>query len=566
VNDSESAAGGGSSGHNARKSQSEVKKQAATAHQLEDALHELGVYKVELEVQHEELLAGRALLEESHARYFRLFDLVPVGLIRLSRRATILEVNVLGARMLGLDRTQLGPGERPFLVHVASESMTAFQQHFERAFASKKMETCELTLRAPGETKIFVRLQSIRSPAEKAADLFVTITDLTERRLIEEELEAQKIVADNAKRAKDQFLAMLSHELRTPLTPVLAVIDELESMRSHTEEERSVFAMMRRNLELESQLIDDLLELTRVNTGKLQLSRKVMDVHRCLINAIEICRREIAEKKLRIESDLHSLRHFAYADDMRLHQVFWNILKNAIHFSGPGDCITVKSRGGVGSRLVIEVRDTGSGIEPSALERIFDPFVQENFSGRRRPAGLGLGLAIARLIVEAHDGSVTAESAGLGQGATFRIELPAVAPPRTKAPGGTVAPPAPALRSEGMRILLIEDHDDTRNVLRRLLQGHGFEVATVANAKEAKTRCVKQKFDLILSDLGLPDAGGCELFKELHQRHGIPGIAISGFGADGDLQETKAAGFSAHLVKPLNVKDLREAIRNVLHR
>jgi two-component system, chemotaxis family, CheB/CheR fusion protein len=246
--------------------------------------------------------------------------------------------------------------------------------------------------------------------------------------------------------------------------------------------------------------------------------------------------------------------------------VFWNILKNAIHFSGPRDCITVKSRGGVGSRLVIKFRDTGSGIEPSALERIFDPFVQANSSGRRRPAGLGLGLAIARSIIEAHGGSLTAESAGLGQGATFRIELPAVEPPLRKAPADKVAPPAPALRSEGLRMLLIEDHDDTRNVLRRLLQGHGFEVATVANAKEAKTRCGEQKFDLILSDLGLPDAGGCELFKELHQRHGIPGIAISGFGADGDLQETKAAGFSAHLVKPLNVKDLREAIRNVLHR
>src|SRR5438046_4894375 len=259
---------------------------------------------------------------------------------------------------------------------------------------------------------------------------------------------------------------MLSHELRTPLTPLVALLEDLAAEPGRSPEDLAALALMRRNLDLETHLIDDLLDLTRVTGGKLQLHRETTDVHLCLRQAIEICQPDIDAKELQLAIELDAPRHFVDADASRLQQIFWNLIKNAVKFTPVGGRITIETRSGEASRLTVEFRDTGIGIDSSALWHLFEPFFQVQRALRQRVGGLGLGLAICKAITEAHGGTLIAASAGLGKGTTFRLELATVAEPHTEV-HRLITDVAPT-RHEELRLLLVEDHDDTREVLARL--------------------------------------------------------------------------------------------------
>jgi len=531
---------------------------------LRSAVEELHIFDAELQIQNEELLESRAQIEESQKKYFRHFDLAPVGLIRLDHKGLILAANILGAQMLDVNRLQLHALPRLFLAHVAPDSLATFHQHLESALASGKMETCELSLRNVAGHETFVRMQSVISHGERAQlDFYITLTDLTERREIEQKLELQKVLAEAAVASKELLFGMLSHELRTPLTPLIALLQHLAADERRSVEDIETFAIMRRNLDLEIHLIDDLLDVTRITGGKLQLRRETIDVSVCLQQAIGICQAEIHGKGLQLAINLDAPRHFINADASRLQQVFWNLIKNAVKFTPTGGQITIETRGEHASNLTVEFRDTGIGIESWPLGRIFDPFFQVGHSLKQRTGGLGLGLAICKAITEAHGGTLTAASAGLGKGATFRLELATVGEPDVKM--GTLATGAaiPA-RREGLRLLLVEDHDDTREVLARLLSRRGYEVEAARNAQEARSLSSGKTFDLLVSDISLPDATGYQLLDELGARHGLRGIAMSGFGSDADLAQSKAAGFLEHLVKPIDAKVLDAAIQRVV--
>ena len=531
---------------------------------LRSAVEELNIFDAELQIQNEELLESRAQIEESQKKYFHHFDLAPVGLIRVDHNGLILDTNILGAQMLNVNRLQLHALPRLFLAHVAPDSLAIFQQHLESALASGKMETCELSLRNVAGHETFVRMQSVTSRGERdETDFYITLTDLTERREIEQKLELQKVLAEAAVASKELFFGMLSHELRTPLTPLIALLQDLVADRRRSAEDLEAFAIMRRNLDLEIHLIDDLLDVTRMTGGKLQLHRKIIDVHLCLQQAIGICQAEIDGKGLQIAIALDAPRHFVNADASRLQQVFWNLIKNAVKFTPSGGRIAIETRCDEAGHLTIEFRDTGIGIESWPLGRIFDPFFQVGHSLRQRAGGLGLGLAICKAITEAHGGTLTATSAGLGKGATFRLELATVAEPHMEVRGLTTDAASPA-RREGLRLLLVEDHDDTRDVLARLLSRRGYEVETARNVQEARALSSEKTFDLLVSDIGLPDATGCELLIELSAKHGLRGIAMSGFGSDADLAQSKEAGFLEHLVKPIDAKTLDAAIQRVV--
>jgi CheY-like chemotaxis protein len=252
-----------------------------------------------------------------------------------------------------------------------------------------------------------------------------------------------------------------------------------------------------------------------------------------------------------------------HADASRLEQVFWNLIKNALKFTSAGGQITIATRCDEASRLTVEIRDTGIGIDPWSLGHIFDPFFQVHLSLKQRGAGLGLGLAICKAITDAHGGTLTAASAGLGKGTTFRLELATVAQPHEEVRGLTTDAEAPA-RREDLRLLLVEDHDDTREVLTRLLSRRGYDVEAARNAQEARSLSREKTFDLLVSDIALPDATGCELLKELSAKYELRGIAMSGFGSDADLAQSKAAGFLEHLVKPIDAKALDAAIQRVV--
>jgi PAS domain S-box-containing protein len=371
-------------------------------------------------------------------------------------------------------------------------------------------------------------------------------------------LEAAKEAAVAANQAKDQFIAVLSHELRTPLTPVLAIVTAMEESKHLPEQWRGDFETIHRNVELEARLIDDLLDVTRISQGKLILRPELLDVHASLQSALEICRSEFQAKHQELALKLEAPRHWVRADPARLGQVFWNLIKNSVKFTQEGGRIEIRTVN-EGGRLRITVADNGIGIEATVLPRVFNAFEQGEVSRKRRFGGLGLGLSIAKALVEMHHGTLIAASGGRGRGAVFTVDLEAVAEaPKPAAAPEETKPEDGASR----RILLVEDHEDTLRILSRLLRQWGYAVTTAGNVKTALDRASEVRFDLLVSDLGLPDGSGLEVARRLRGR--VRGIALSGYGTDEDIRASLEAGFSEHLTKPVSIQTLRAAVKKWL--
>jgi PAS domain S-box-containing protein len=387
--------------------------------------------------------------------------------------------------------------------------------------------------------------------------------DVTERRWAELELKHSKESADAANRAKDQFLAVLSHELRTPLTPVMVAVSAMIEAGA-SNELRADLEMIRRNLELESRLIDDLLDLSRIARGGLRLQLEIEDVHQAIRRALEMCRDALQKAGLLVREDLAALMHHVRADEMRIMQVFWNLTSNAAKYTPRGGTLEIRTRNenqGEDGYIVIEFRDNGIGLDPELLPRIFDPFEQGDRKSRSRYGGLGLGLAISKNVVEAHGGTMSARSPGPGRGSTFRVELPVAPVPARKA----VTPLAPPSlqKHRGFKILLVEDNKDILRYLAFVLDHRGHRVLTADSLSAAREIASTETIDLLLSDVELPDGSGLELMRELAAERAVKGIAISGFGTEQDLQLSEEAGFHAHLLKPIDMQQLEEAIRTV---
>ena len=354
--------------------------------------------------------------------------------------------------------------------------------------------------------------------------------------------------------AKDQFLAMLSHELRTPLTPVLASALELENEPDVRQDVRESLQMIRRNVELEARLIDDLLDLTRIDRGKVQLNFEIVDAHTLLQNALEICQPEIDRKHLRPSLNLSAKRVHMRADPARLQQIFWNLINNAVKFTPPNGQITITTTNDSGGKLRVEIADTGMGIEPDALPKIFDAFEQ---GGRTQSGGLGLGLAISKTLVEAHKGTITAQSAGRNKGSKFALVFPTCE--KAEAQITPALSPIFAER-QPMRILLVEDHEDTNRSLTNLLRRRGYQVQSALTFQSALELSAKEKFDVLISDLGLPDGSGIDLIQKLASKPPL-GIALTGFGMEQDIRKSREVGFQHHLVKPIDLNKLDSLIQ-----
>ena len=395
--------------------------------------------------------------------------------------------------------------------------------------------------------------------------LFVTSMTLAaamaERRRAEAVIEEQKTAVEAANRTKDNFLAMLSHELRTPLTPVVAALDTLKTESLDTNESQAALAMIRRNIDLESQLIDDLLDLTRITSDKLQLQLVPLDAHQAIANVLEMCGSELNGKQLHLSLNLRAENHHIAADAPKFQQILWNLLKNAIKFTGANGTITISSSNQSPESLTIRVTDTGIGIEPEMMERIFNRFEQGDRSFQRRFGGLGLGLTISKSLAEAHGGTLLAESEGRDQGATFLLTLKTVSAHEQAEKSRTTR--ADASR-RSLRILLVDDHLDTSVALEKLLTRRGHTVAAAHDMRSAMEAAERDQFDLLISDVGLPDGSGLELMTRLRATSGIRGIAISGFGMNGDVEKSMQAGFFEHLVKPVNLEKLEAAIDHAM--
>jgi len=360
--------------------------------------------------------------------------------------------------------------------------------------------------------------------------------------------------SERANRAKDSFLAMLSHELRTPLTPVLTSVLALEQSNELSDELRASLQMIRRNVQLEARLIDDLLDLTRISKGKVQLNLEEVDAHLLLRSALEICQADIDKKKLVLRTGFAAEKVTLEADPARLQQIFWNLIKNAVKFTPEGGQLEIRTVNRAGE-LCVCVSDTGIGIDADTLPKIFNAFEQGE---RTQFGGLGLGLAISKALVETHHGKLTAESEGRDKGATFTVSFPLV---DSVIDGKEPAAPLAPAPHKSMRVLLVEDHEDTNHSLTLLLRRRGYHVQSAHTVQAALEAAAQEKFDVLVSDIGLPDGSGIDLMEKLKVNHPIFGIALTGFGMEDDLRKSHEVGFNHHLVKPVDLNRLDALIQ-----
>jgi PAS domain S-box-containing protein len=362
-----------------------------------------------------------------------------------------------------------------------------------------------------------------------------------------------------AGRAKDQFLATLSHELRTPLNPVLMIASEAVADPTLSPQVRSDFEVVRQNIELEARLIEDMLDISRITQGKLSLRREDVDLHQILRETVEMTRPGSAEKEIVPALKLNAMRSHVYGDPARLKQVFVNLLNNAIKFTPVAGSVVVETMNAEDKEeITVKVSDTGIGLTPDELTRVFHAFAQGSHAeeGGSLYGGLGLGLAIVETLVVKHGGHVTATSPGRGLGATFTVDLPlgSGSTHRADTSGGGSGHPMSVPK---WRILLVEDHAHTRVALERMLIRRGHAVTVAGSKAEAHEAASRQTFDLLVSDIGLPDGDGYQLIGELRAvQTGLTGIALSGYGMENDVRRSSEAGFVAHLVKPVSVSKL----------
>ncbi|HEV8378794.1 MAG TPA: ATP-binding protein, partial [Tepidisphaeraceae bacterium] len=390
-----------------------------------------------------------------------------------------------------------------------------------------------------------------------ALTMVVLAAVVADRQQAQERERAARTEAERANSAKDQFLAVLSHELRTPLTPVMLAASILENDRALPERVREDLQTIRRNVELEARLIDDLLDLTRITRGKLQLDLHVVDIHELIRHAIDICCRD---SRVRLEVKLEAAKHHVRADPARIQQVFWNLLNNAQKFTPEGGAISICSRNSDGN-VIVEVADTGAGIDPDLLPKLFAAFAQgERETVQKGNGGLGLGLAISKALVSAHGGTISGHSEGRGRGATFTVQMPTCAAPQPRLPADSKESEARDQTPQGLRILLVEDHQSTLVMLGKLLSAMQHQVTLATSIAAAEKALESNSFDLLISDLGLPDGLGYELMQRARSRYGIKGIALSGYGMDSDIERSKQAGFLEHLTKPIDMDTLEAAI------
>lgn len=375
-----------------------------------------------------------------------------------------------------------------------------------------------------------------------------------------ESLRLAKEEAERANQAKDRFLAVLSHELRTPLAPIATAAHLLERVATVPEKYGNLLPMIQRNIALETRLIEDLLDLSAISAGKLNLKIDSVDMHRVVQTVVDMLDQQVREKRLQVVLRLDAATAVIDGDEARMQQVVWNLVRNAVKFTPEGGRIELRTHLD-GTRLVMACTDSGIGIEPAALPRIFGAFEQADQPVSSRFGGLGLGLAIARGLVIEHGGELSADSAGRGLGATFTLRVPLHATTqlgRSDAPSSQDDSPA----VHGQRVLLVEDNVDAAETIAMCLEAFGWKVTHAGTCADALATAQRESFDVVLTDLGLPDGSGIDIGRRLSPH--LPVVALSGYGASPDLRRSAMAGFAGHLVKPAHPEAVHEALQKAL--
>ncbi|KQT13012.1 hybrid sensor histidine kinase/response regulator [Ramlibacter sp. Leaf400] len=505
--------------------------------------------------------AAQVMLREANAVFGRVVDsLRNYAVILMDTRGTIRFWNQAARDIFGWDDDDVVGRGAELLFTPRDRESGVFRQEMAQALAGGKADDNRWMLRSDG---LHLWAEGVLMPlfndAQEHSGFCKILRDATADYRDAEALRAAKEEAERANQAKDRFLAVLSHELRTPLSPIATAAHLLERTAAIPPKYQHLLPMIQRNVALEARLIEDLLDLTAISAGKVSLRPKSVDMHNLVRVVLDMLDGQVKEKKLVPVLDLRAASALVMADEARMQQVLWNLLRNAIKFSPEGGRLEVRSRL-EGSSFVLECTDHGIGIEPEALPRIFSAFEQADREVSHRFGGLGLGLAIARGLVAEHKGELTAHSEGRGLGATFRLKLRSHVPAET-ADDGTL----PGLDEEGgggWRLLLVEDNQDAAETIVMCLETYGYQVTHASTCAEAVRTARQEPFDIVLTDLGLPDGSGIDVGRALSKS--VPVVALSGYGASPDLQRSAMAGFAGHLVKPAEPQAIHAALQKAL--
>jgi PAS domain S-box-containing protein len=504
------------------------------------------------------------------ARQWQLtVDSISEAVCLLDHEGRILRHNAVLARLSGQGPDLVGRDARDVLEAILTGA------GWERDIGlTEAPQTVELEA---GEKVWQLWTETVRESDGLPAGIVCVLRDISERRRIDAmraallhlEQEARR-EAEATNHAKDEFLAVLSHELRTPLTAMLGWTSMLASGRLNAEATAHAIEVVDRNTRLQARIIEDLLDVSRIISGKMTLRLEDVSLGPALEAAVDSMRAVAAARGVALEIRLEAGIGILSGDAGRLQQVFANLLSNAVKFTPAGGRIVVTATRNAES-IVVAVSDTGRGIPTDLLPFIFEPFRQAEGAQRRTHTGLGLGLAIVRHVVELHGGRVHVASEGPGQGATFSVHLPVgtcpveVEAPPTREDGRCVAAPA-SLR--GLRLLLVEDDPDTREVVGTLLGQAGVEVMTVGSAEAALAAIGSSPLDVLISDVGMAGRDGYDLIREVRRmpsdRGRIPAIALSAFARESDRQAALAAGYDRHVAKPVEVERLLAAVADVI--
>ncbi len=508
-----------------------------------------------------------------------IYATAPVGLCFVDNEQRYVNINDRLAEIDGKSvEEHLGRTPREALSELADMIEPIFRRVMETGEPVLNIELSAETAAQPGVVRHFIgSYYPIKNGDGRTLGINVVVMEITQRKKIEEERErllrqekAARAEAEAANRMKDEFLATISHELRTPLTSILGWARMLTSGSLSEPQERHAVDVIAQSAQSQARLIDDILDVSRIITGRLKLDAQPVEIERVFQAAIDVVRPSAEAKGIALRTMIDTQGAIVPGDANRLQQAIWNLLSNAVKFTNEGGRIEARLTRDEG-RIEISVADTGIGVEPQFLPYVFERFRQADSASTRKYSGLGLGLAIVRHIVEMHGGGVSASSPGKGQGATFKIYLPLAATSRlpqqeSRRPESEVKQAEriateESRRLDGVRVLVVEDNPDTLEMLRFILRESGAEVIAAESADEAMDALERFRPDALVSDIAMPGKDGYDLIREVRSRAPeqggkIPAVAVTAYARAEDRMRALASGFQMHVAKPVDPNEL----------
>ena len=522
-------------------------------------------------------------LRTSEIRYRRLFESARDGILILDAVSLkITDVNPFMTELLGYSHEEF-LGKELWEIGLFSDK-EASKRAFQELQVNGYLRYEDLPLQSTEGERREVEFVSNVYQEDNRPVIQCNIRDITDRKRGDEERglllqreQAAHAEADNANGIKDEFLALLSHELRTPLTSILGWADLLIEGKLDDVAAEHALETIGRNARSQRQLIDDLLDTSRIITGKMRLEVRPVELAALIECVVETVRPAALARNIRLQTDLSALTSPISGDPQRLQQIIWNLLTNAIKFTPKGGSVEVRLQR-IDSHLELIITDTGQGIEPEFLPHVFERFLQSDSSSTRRHGGLGLGLSIVRQLVELHGGTVRALSQGAGKGATFKVTLPLMSV--RQIPGSKENRPTPIVSKPqtdspqslaDLRVLVVDDELDARELIAAVLISRGAEVIAVKSGVEALAELKGQRFNAMVSDIGMPEMDGYALIEKIRglppERGGrLPAVALTAYAGIPDGIRARAAGYQTHISKPVEPAELATVVASVAER